>query len=63
MMRKSITKSFTISVNIIWECPYCKSENTTEYDTSPYSEIAEELVEEMCTSCKEWVTLNFYENE
>lgn len=61
--KKSITKTFTILVNVKWECPYCGEENETEYHGSPYRAIAYDPADEMCDSCKDFVTLNFYENE
>lgn len=62
-MKKSITKDFTINVLIEWECPYCHHNQFDEYNGSPYRAIAEDPADVTCEKCKEFVELNFYEND
>lgn len=63
ILKKSITQSFEIIVEIDWKCPYCNYYNITSYKASPYTVIAEDSPEELCEDCKEFCKLNFYENE
>jgi hypothetical protein len=61
--RKAKNIEFTILVKGKWICPYCGEIVEIQYNASPYREIAEDPTDEMCPKCKEFFTLNFYEDE
>ena len=60
---KSITTNFSITAEVSWKCPHCKAEQESVFSVSPYREPAENTPDEMCKSCGEFVSINFYSNE
>jgi len=62
-MKKGKNVGFNILVVGEWICPYCHEVIKIEYNTSPYREIAEDPPDHKCPICREYFTLDFYDNE
>lgn len=62
-MKKAKTIKFQATAYLTWECPHCKTKQTSNIPVSPYRAIAEELTDELCKTCNEFVELTLYEEK
>lgn len=56
-MEKAKIINFSVEVKIEWECPSCGANHKIEYDASPYSSISEDPIDEICSACEDFFTI------
>ena len=62
MLAKVKLDKFRVVVSGTWTCPDCGTVNTFEYDHGPYTAPAHDPGDEMCTGCKEFFTVSYYDD-
>lgn len=63
MFKTAKTISFDLKAEIDFKCPHCDSIKKTTYNINPYRIPADDLPDEYCDNCKNFIKLTLYENE
>ena len=61
-MEKVKLDKFRVVVTATWTCPKCDTINNFEYDHGPYTAPAHDPCDEQCEKCKDFFTMNFYDD-
>ena len=62
MIEKVKLDNFRVVVSGSWTCPKCGTINVFEYDHGPYTAPAHDPHDDQCTNCKEFFTVNYYDD-
>ena len=62
MLEKAKVDSVDIDATVKWICPHCKRVHITKISVNPYRSLAEDPPDEQCENCRQFVTLNFYDD-
>ena len=62
MIEKVKLESFKVEVSGSWICPECKTLNVFKYSHGPYTAPADDPHDDQCTGCKEFFSVNYYDD-
>ena len=62
MLEKVRLDTFKVEVSGTWTCPNCGTVNRFLYSHGPYTAPAADPHDDQCTGCKEFYTVNYYDD-